>query len=89
MSDNQQPITVNSSFISFPQLLTVIFIVLKVLHKIAWSWWLVFAPLWIGFLLFVGFMLIVGLTFLGVYLHDLRSRKRRQASRNKTIDLKF
>jgi hypothetical protein len=29
-------------------LLTIVFITLKLLHKIAWSWWWVLSPLWIG-----------------------------------------
>lgn len=29
-------------------LLTVAFVILKLTHVIAWSWWWVFAPLWIS-----------------------------------------
>ena len=32
---------------SFPTLLTIAFIVLKLCNIIAWSWWWVLAPLWI------------------------------------------
>ena len=32
---------------SFPTLLTIAFIVLKLCKVIAWSWWWVLAPLWI------------------------------------------
>ena len=32
---------------SFPALLTIAFIVLKLCNVIAWSWWWVLAPLWI------------------------------------------
>jgi len=42
--------------------LTIIFIVLK-LCKVApiatWSWWWVFSPLWIGFLLVFGILALV------------------------------
>ena len=31
-----------------PLLLTIIFVVLKLVGAIAWSWWLVFLPLLIG-----------------------------------------
>lgn len=31
-------------------LITVAFVVLKLCHVIAWSWWWVLAPLWITFL---------------------------------------
>ncbi len=46
------------SGIGFPELLTVVFIVLKLLGIINWSWWLVLAPLWIS-LVIVLVMLII------------------------------
>ena len=33
--------------ISFCGVLTIIFIVLKLLHKISWSWFWVLSPIWI------------------------------------------
>ena len=45
-------------------LLGLIFIVLKVAGIITWSWWLVLAPLWIGWALFV----ILALLFFGTML---------------------
>jgi Transmembrane Fragile-X-F protein len=33
--------------IGFSRLLTVLFIGLKLAHVINWSWWWVFAPIWI------------------------------------------
>ena len=33
--------------ISFPVLLTIVFIVLKLIGIISWSWWWVLSPLWI------------------------------------------
>ena len=33
---------------NFFELLTLIFIALKLLGKIDWSWWWVLAPLWLG-----------------------------------------
>jgi hypothetical protein len=38
----------SSGGIGFTGLLTIVFIVLKLLHKIAWAWWLVLSPLWIA-----------------------------------------
>jgi hypothetical protein len=38
----------SSSGIGFTGLLTILFIALKLLHKIGWSWWWVLSPLWIG-----------------------------------------
>ena len=32
----------------FPGLLTITFIVLKLTGVIAWSWWWVLAPMWLG-----------------------------------------
>ena len=34
--------------IGFPGLLTITFIVLKLTGVIAWSWWWVLAPMWVG-----------------------------------------
>jgi len=43
--------TINNSSsggIGFVGLLTIVFITLKLLGKIDWSWWWVLSPLWIG-----------------------------------------
>jgi phosphoglycerol transferase MdoB-like AlkP superfamily enzyme len=45
----------SSSWIGFCGLLTVAFIVLKLTHVIAWSWWWVLCPMWIG----VAFVLAI------------------------------
>lgn len=37
----------SSGGIGFAGLLAIVFITLKLLHKVAWSWW-VLSPLWIG-----------------------------------------
>lgn len=37
-----------SGGVGFAGLLTIAFIVLKLLHKIGWSWWWVLSPMWIG-----------------------------------------
>lgn len=41
--------------------LGLIFIVLKLLGVITWSWWLVTIPLWGGAALIVAFGLLIGL----------------------------
>ena len=38
----------SSSGIGFTGLLTIVFITLKLLGKIDWSWWWVLSPFWIG-----------------------------------------
>jgi len=45
--------------IGFTGLLTILFIALKLLHKIAWSWWWVLSPLWIAAAFVVFILLIV------------------------------
>lgn len=41
----------NSTGIGFTGLLTIAFIVLKLMGHITWSWWWVLSPMWISFLL--------------------------------------
>lgn len=45
--------------------LTILFVLLKVFGYISWSWWWVFAPLWIGLALFLV-VLLEFLLFAGV-----------------------
>lgn len=47
--------------IGLPGLLFLIFLTLKLLGVIAWSWWWVTAPLWIGFAILLA-VLVVSLT---------------------------
>ena len=37
----------SNDILSFPAVLTIVFIVLKLIGKISWSWWWVLSPLWI------------------------------------------
>ena len=46
---------------SFFGTLTLIFIVLKLVDVIAWSWWLVLLPMWGPLLIVVILIIIVGL----------------------------
>lgn len=50
--------------ISFAGLLTIVFIVLKLLDKIDWSWWWVLSPLWISAMLVAFFILLFALLLL-------------------------
>jgi len=55
----------SSAGIGFPGLLTVAFIVLKLIGVITWSWWWVLSPLWISaglLLLFLVVVLILGMS---------------------------
>jgi len=56
---NTQHTSTSSGGIGFFSLLTLIFITLKLLNKIDWSWWWVLAPLWIGLCVFVIIVMIV------------------------------
>lgn len=52
----------SSSGIGFTGLLTVAFVVLKLLGKIDWSWWWVLSPIWISLslaVLFVGAIIVI------------------------------
>ena len=49
-----------SGGIGFTGLLTIVFIILKLIDKIDWSWWWVLSPLWITFMLcMLGFILMI------------------------------
>ena len=41
--------------------LFVVFLVLKLTHVIDWSWWWVFAPIWLPVVILLVVVLIVGL----------------------------
>lgn len=53
MAENQA-----SGGIGFAGLLTIVFIVLKLIGTISWSWWWVLSPIWISVGLGVGIWLI-------------------------------
>jgi hypothetical protein len=48
----------NNGGIGFIGLLTILFIGLKLTGYIAWSWWWVLSPLWIGFAVVFGLAVI-------------------------------
>lgn len=45
-------------------LLTIVFVLLKVFHKIDWSWWWVFAPLWLPLVVFLAILSVIGIVML-------------------------
>lgn len=49
-------------------LLTLIFVIAKIMGFIAWSWWLVFAPLIALIVFYIGVLAVVGLCMLITYL---------------------
>ena len=50
--------------IGFAGLLTIVFIVLKLLDKIDWDWVWVLSPLWISVALAVLFLIIFGIVYM-------------------------
>ena len=61
MNDKQKQQTQKASGggISFCGLLAIVFITLKLLGKIAWSWWWVLSPIWIPLVIIFGTFLVV------------------------------
>lgn len=55
--------------LSFTTVLLIIFIVLKLVGSIAWSWWWVLAPLWVP----VAFWLII--IFIGLIIAAVKALK--------------
>lgn len=66
-----------SGGIGFAGLLTIVFITLKLIGKIAWSWWWVLSPLWIG----AAFGVLVLLVIVLVAVLTSGGRKARRYSR--------
>lgn len=48
-----------SGGIGFFGLLTIAFIVLKILGKVSWSWWWVLSPMWIPLAVIAGIFVVV------------------------------
>ena len=47
--------------IGFIELLTLLFIALKLTKVITWSWWWVLSPVWISFGLAIGIILLLSI----------------------------
>lgn len=62
----KQVIVGSSGGCGFAGLLTIVFIVLRLLGVIAWSWWWVLSPLWIsaGFFLLIFIAIFISLIIL-------------------------
>lgn len=56
--------TNSSGGIGFVGVLTIVFIILKLLGEITWSWWWVLSPIWISAIVTVVVLIVV----LGVIL---------------------
>lgn len=59
-------IDINTSFV---MALTVVFVVLKIMNVIAWSWWWVLSPLWISAVV----VLVIGvIALVSIWVEDKR-----------------
>lgn len=61
MSTNNENKTTVSGGIGFSGLLTIAFIVLKLLGVISWSWWWVLSPIWISFAIVIVLVVVIAL----------------------------
>lgn len=80
MENKTEKVTVNGG-ISFCGLLTIAFIVLKLLKVINWSWWWVLAPTWIPIaLLIVGVViaLIVSTSLSAIGEHHKKGKRKKE-----------
>jgi ABC-type antimicrobial peptide transport system permease subunit len=49
----------SSSGLGFTSVLTIVFVTLKLVGTIDWSWWWVLSPLWLGFAIILA--IIIGM----------------------------
>ena len=75
----------NSGGIGFVGLLTIVFIVLKLVGKITWSWWWVLSPLWIAG---IGTLIVVAGVLLYVARADRSEEARRAAAERTYLEIK-
>jgi hypothetical protein len=57
--------------------LAIVFIVLKLVHEIDWSWWWVLSPVWISAAFAALVLLILGAVLLVVRRYGSRARRPR------------
>jgi membrane protein YdbS with pleckstrin-like domain len=72
----------NSGGIGFVGLLTIVFITLKLLGVITWSWWWVLSPIWISVGLAIGILLLVAITVFLIALIKSKNTKITLKTRN-------
>jgi transmembrane Fragile-X-F protein len=54
--------------IGFSGLLTIVFVIFKLLGKITWSWWWVFSPIWITAIIVIAILFILLAVVVGASL---------------------
>jgi energy-coupling factor transporter transmembrane protein EcfT len=80
-SINNQVIQHKVAGLSFSSVLTLIFVIAKLMGALNWSWLWVFCPLWLPLAVFLGFIAAVGTIGLIILLaagvvDELNKRKR-------------
>jgi hypothetical protein len=65
----------SSGSVSTVGLLGVVFVVLKLVHTIDWSWWWVTAPFWMPVTLVVAFTIVSVIFVLAASLLSMRSSR--------------
>lgn len=63
---SEKRIVINSG-ITFPMLLFLVFLVLKLTNVITWSWWWVTAPLWVTPAIVLSICLLIAIIFLLIF----------------------
>ena len=58
----------SSGGIGFAGVLQIVFIVLKLMEIIDWSWWWVLSPIWISASVILAVMLVIGMVVLVCHL---------------------
>lgn len=62
--------TDRASNIGYLEILTIVFVILKLTHVIDWSWWWVLAPLWIPLAILGAICAFIGVGYLGLWLYE-------------------
>ncbi len=68
----------SSGGIGFVGLLTIAFIILKLINKIDWSWWWVLSPIWIMILILILVLVVIGIIAVINYFISEKKRKNKK-----------
>ena len=75
--DNSNQTGATASGCGFMGLLFLVFLVLKLLGKIAWSWWWVTAPLWGPVVLAcVGALIFFICALISIFIDEFKAKKK-------------
>ena len=63
--------------VGIPTIVFIVFLILKLVGVIDWSWWWVTSPIWITFLFYVAIILIVFIILLVIHTISYIARRKR------------